>query len=589
MSRLPLLWRILLATSIALTLLFAATGWIIQNTAARAMTATVNAEVRASFDAYNSLWRSRAESLAAVSRVMSRMSDVRAAFSTGDEATIRDTAGELWATISTEDAFFLVADPQGGVIASLGGDLSEGLRTDLPAVRQASAVFPRQAAGFMSTDGRLYQIVVTPVYVNAGQDLGLLNVLVAGYAVDEDVAASMKEAAGGSDFCFVAADAAEASTLPSGACSSLAAGEPSLTEFRQVESSGTPYTMLSMELLDVSGDVVGELRILRSLSVADEKAAALSRGILAIWALAILIGLAITYRLARRILEPVGELDRAAGEVAHGNFNYRVPLSHKPGSRDELGRLGEAFNQMCESIQKSHRELIRRERISTSAAIVHDLRNPLASIYGGAEMLRDKKLSGERIQRIAGNIASGAHRMRQLLQEFLETGQGGAGEMKPCRVEEMISAAVETNLPAADAQAVKISIDVPNDIEVIAKRSQLERVFLNLIANALEVMPKGGTIKVAAKAEDGSVVIRFQDSGPGIPAAVREKLFRPFATEGKDEGLGLGLAFCRQTVDDHCGKIWAEPDNGKGACFALRLPLASVLAAEARISASIDR
>ena len=116
-----LLWRILLSTSIAVTLLFGVTGWIVQDNATSATAASLDEEVRASFHAYDSLWRSRADMLASVSLVVSRMSDVRAAFSTGDAATIRDTAHELWDKISREDAIFLVTDPRGKVLASLGG------------------------------------------------------------------------------------------------------------------------------------------------------------------------------------------------------------------------------------------------------------------------------------------------------------------------------------------------------------------------------------------------------------------------------------------------------------------------------------
>src|ERR1700722_11482724 len=99
-SRLSLLWKILLSTSIALTLLFAITGWIVQDNATRALTQSVAEEGQTSFHAYDSLWRFRAEMLASVSLVLSRMADVRAAFGTGDEATIRDTAGELWSKVA---------------------------------------------------------------------------------------------------------------------------------------------------------------------------------------------------------------------------------------------------------------------------------------------------------------------------------------------------------------------------------------------------------------------------------------------------------------------------------------------------------
>ena len=167
-SRMSLLWKILLSTSIALTVLFAGMGWIVQDNAIRAMSASVDDEVQASFRAYDSLWRTRAEMLASVSLVISRMSDVRAAFSTGDDATIRDTAAELWNKISNQDAIFLVTNPSGKVLTSLGGSLGDALKRDLPLVAQAEKTFPKQASGFMMAGGRLYQIAVTPVYVQSG-------------------------------------------------------------------------------------------------------------------------------------------------------------------------------------------------------------------------------------------------------------------------------------------------------------------------------------------------------------------------------------------------------------------------------------
>src|SRR5882762_5318876 len=101
-SKLSLLWKILLSTSIALTVLFAVTGWIVQNHVVHTTSQSLEDEVRASFHAYESLWRAQADKLSAISLILSTMSDVRAAFSTGDQATIRDTASELWERVSEE-------------------------------------------------------------------------------------------------------------------------------------------------------------------------------------------------------------------------------------------------------------------------------------------------------------------------------------------------------------------------------------------------------------------------------------------------------------------------------------------------------
>src|SRR5260221_4241211 len=212
LRRVSLLWKILLSTSVALTALFAVTGWIVQNHVISTTSLSLEEEVSSSFQAYESLWKSRAEMVGRVSLILSGMSDVRAAFSTGDQATIRDTAGELWAKISDENALFLVTDPRGRVIASLGGVANSPLSRDLPVVRAAASQFPRQAAGFMERDGSLYQIAVTPVYVESTRGPALLNVLVAGYAIDALVAQQFKNS-GGSEFLFFSGGRVIASTL----------------------------------------------------------------------------------------------------------------------------------------------------------------------------------------------------------------------------------------------------------------------------------------------------------------------------------------------------------------------------------------
>jgi signal transduction histidine kinase len=585
-SRLSLLWKILLSTSIALTLLFGLIGAIVQNTASRALETSVEQEVQASFQAYDSLWRSRVELLASVSLVMSKMSDVRAAFGTGDAATIRDTASDLWKDISSQKAVFLVTDPQGRVIASLGGmglgNLgAAGIPTDqtLPVVRQAAAAFPRQSSGFMMAGQELYQIAVTPVYVQAGSGLGLLNVLVAGYVVDRDVARSLRDSTGGSDFCFFANGQVVASTLDPETIAGVEAAAAVPGKLQRISAGGMPYTMLSTTLTGIDGRPLGELRILRSFENARQNIARLSRNIVLIWLCAVLLGLLLTYGLARRILEPVNALDRGAAEVARGNYDYRVRAeANGMSSVDELGRLAEAFDAMCAAIQESRRELIRQERITTigrlSTSLVHDLRNPLAAIYGGAEMLMDGDLSSAQVERLAGNIYRSSRRMQQLLQELVDTGRGRSTSVEMCRLSEVVAAAYEVFTMAADTQSVSVRIDVPENIELPLERARMERVFVNLIDNALGAMPDGGCLEIVAAADAQSILVRVEDTGPGVAPELRAELFQPFITAGKKNGVGLGLAFSHQTVLDHGGDLWIDSAPGPGARFFIRLPLA---------------
>src|SRR5262245_59607030 len=161
-SRLPLLAKILLSTSVAVTILFAITGQIVLTNFRRTLSDSLEEEVRTSFQAYNSLLNSRKDLLSSVSRLLSTMNEVRLAFSTGDQATIQDTAGELWSKISRANAIFLVTDSHGKVLASLGGSGPLAVQRNLDVVLTAAEEFPKQSSGFFHEESGLYHISVTP-------------------------------------------------------------------------------------------------------------------------------------------------------------------------------------------------------------------------------------------------------------------------------------------------------------------------------------------------------------------------------------------------------------------------------------------
>ncbi len=148
--------------------------------------------------------------------------------------------------------------------------------------------------------------------------------------------------------------------------------------------------------------------------------------------------------MARRIVEPMKQLDRAAAEVARQNYAIEVEVR----SEDEMGRLARTFNQMCASIREAREELIRQERISTigrlSGSIVHDLRNPLAAIYGGAEMLVDADLPPAHVKRLAGNIYRASRRIQELLQDLLNVSRGRAQRAGNVPLREVAAAACDS-------------------------------------------------------------------------------------------------------------------------------------------------
>ncbi len=576
-SRLPLLAKIMLSTSVAITVLFGITGQIVLRHIGATMSGTLEEEVRNSFQAYTSLIESRAQLLSSVSTILSAMREVRLAFSTGDRATIQDTASELWSKISDSSGIFLVTDPRGRVIASLGGVTPLAREKNLDVVAEVYSRFPKQSSGFLLLNGELYHIAVTPVYVDSTPVPALLNVLVAGYRVDALVAQRLKQSTN-SEFLFVTPGAVIASTLNPRATEAIVRNAARSAPGARVSDGVQEFARLETPLPDLAGKPVGKILILRSFEGVRTRLASLYSNILVLWLVAIAGGLGLTYLLARRIVEPVKQLDRAAAEIARQNYEIEVEVH----GEDEMGRLAGTFNAMCASIRHAREDLIRQERISTigrlSSSIVHDLRNPLAAIYGGAEMLVDGDLPPAHVKRLAGNIYRASRKIQELLQDLLNVSRGKNRQPEPCRLREVAAAACDSLAPAAEAQNVRLTLTIPAEIELPLERSRIERAFLNLIGNALEAMPDGGEVRVSAAIEGDSAVVSVHDTGPGIAPEIRSRLFQPFVSAGKRNGLGLGLALTRQAILEHGGDLWVESAEVRGACFRFRLPGAHEIA-----------
>jgi signal transduction histidine kinase len=204
-------------------------------------------------------------------------------------------------------------------------------------------------------------------------------------------------------------------------------------------------------------------------------------------------------------------------------------------------------------------------------SIVHDLRNPLSTIHGSAEVLISSRLSERQVHRIARNLYGASVRMKELLDEILTRYKGTDRDLVPCDLRELVVGAIDKVALVAEAQSVEIIQNVPDNLVITLDRQRIQRVLVNLFVNALDVMPSGGSIRISALPQHSSILIKVRDTGPGIDPEIRDRLFQRFATAGKSGGLGLGLAFSRQAVLDHGGQMWVET-GGQGTCFAFYLP-----------------
>ncbi|MBI3177310.1 MAG: HAMP domain-containing protein [Chloroflexi bacterium] len=291
-------------------------------------------------------------------------------------------------------------------------------------------------------------------------------------------------------------------------------------------------------------------------------------------AVAILLGVL----LARALTRPLREVTAATRRVAAGHLEQQVPVR----SRDELGELAAAFNQMSADLKRA-RDLRRQ----MTADIAHDLRTPLSVVLGHAEALRDGVLppTPENFNLIHDE----ALRLNRLVEDLRTLSLADSGELTLARFRvppaPLLERAVAGQALRAQQQKISLQSEIAPDLpDIYVDPDRLAQALGNLLDNALRHTPAGGTVvcRLIAKHDQSrqpsAVILSISDSGPGISPddlpRIFERLYRADKSRRRDEGhgSGLGLAIAKSIVAAHDGHIWAENHPGQGATFAIELP-----------------
>lgn len=345
-------------------------------------------------------------------------------------------------------------------------------------------------------------------------------------------------------------------------------------------------------------DVAGAIEVSRPRSSGSE----LWRAIPLLLVIVGLVVAAVLYFTNRLVTRPIEKLLAGIDDVARGDLSH-VVLSER---EDEIGGLATRFNEMTYSLRESRAEtarhnqarhqleerLFQTEKLATigqlAAEIAHEVGTPLNVIAGRARSLARKAGDNETVAKNAGIIAEQATRITGIIQRLLDVARRKIGtiEAEDVDLNEVVFKTMEF-LEGRLAQAgVEHSLDRAQGLPPIRGRAdQLQQVLLNLLINAIEAMPTGGRLRVETsqvvrrrpgleEAEPEScVVVEIRDSGSGVPAELRERIFEPFYTsKDREGGTGLGLAVSQGIVKAHDG--WLEIDDapGGGARFRLYLP-----------------
>ena len=294
-------------------------------------------------------------------------------------------------------------------------------------------------------------------------------------------------------------------------------------------------------------------------------------------AVVLLLAVFWTMFIARRTTAPVRELQRHARRVAEGDLDARVEIR----ARDELGALAEDFNRMTGELKAQRERIVKAEKDAAwremARQIAHDIKNPLTPISLSLDLLerarRDRHQGSEEIlERTMGLMRRQVENLRDIANDFYEF--TGGRKANPSAVD--VGALLEEVLHLHDAWAVERKVVMQREgtrALVWADLGKLRRVFVNLVSNAIQAMPEGGSLLVNTSVQDGWVWITIRDTGTGIPAEARAHLFEPYFTT-KSEGTGLGLAIARRAIEEMGGEIeLVEASDGVGTVARVRLPL----------------
>jgi signal transduction histidine kinase len=281
---------------------------------------------------------------------------------------------------------------------------------------------------------------------------------------------------------------------------------------------------------------------------------------------------------------PLEELVDAAGRLAGGDRSARVEV----GGLSETATLGAAFNEMAEEleIEEGRRDELDRLKDEFVLTASHELRSPLTSVQGFAELLMlDKDSLTPRQAETVEIILDNCRHLVRLLNDLLDLARSDAGRLairpQPTEVAPLIEDVARTMRAQTEAAGQTLAEDVQPGLPPInVEPARIRQVLMNLLTNAHEYSPEGASIGISARADGAEVEISVSDNGPGIPAEQRDRIFERF-TRG-DAGLtqrvggtGLGLAISKSLVELHGGSIAAESTPGEGATFRLRLPIAT--------------
>ena len=539
-------------------------------------------DLRNSVTTFQNFQHDREVMLARSAELVAYLPITRAIMTAHDPATIQDASKDVWQLTGSD--LLVLANRNGTVVA---------LHTKSPGFTREAAqhYFERSlneedSSHWWFGDHHLYQTFVQPVYFGSKTEGPLLGFLIIGYEIDDRLAREVSKVSA-SQVAFSYGDEIVATTLPaiqsqSPAVRALSTGSsqtgpsqtgPSQNGPRDVEVGNELFLATSLDLSSQQETPV-RLTVLGSYDQAAKFLDNLNRLLLLLGLSAVLVGSGLVFLFSTTFTRPLASLVEGVRALEHGDFHH--PLD--PRGSDEIAELTSAFDRMRSSLLKTQQALLESEQLATigrmASSISHDLRHSLAAIVANSEFLCDGRLTSVQREELYQEVRIGVNQMTDLIDSLLEFARTRES-LNPtyASVAETVQRAMQAVRLHPRHQGTHIELESNGQGLAWFDPRKLERALYNLLLNACEAAPSSdGRVRIVIGGNGASVTIAVSDNGPGIAEPIRDKLFHPFVSYGKENGTGLGLTVVQKIVQDHGGKVVMQRTEDARTVFRITIP-----------------
>lgn len=528
----------------------------------------ISSDLLNSVTTFQSFQREQVITLSHSAELLADLPILRSLMTTNHEPTIQDGSTSLWQLGGSD--LFVLANRAGKVVAL--HTKSPGFTWDMAQSSLSNSLEGQQRWWF--GDRHLYEIFLQPIYFGPASAGRLLGFLVIGQEIDHHVATQIGRVAS-SKVAFYYGDAIVTSTLTPENQAELMTSKLPPAESSQPASlklGNENFLATTLDLPPRTNPGV-RLLVLKSYDAATAFLQRINRLLLALGLIALVLGSALVFFISHTFTQPLSNLLAGVAALEHGDFNYALD----PKGGDEAAELTRAFARMRESLAKTQQNLLESERLATigrmASSISHDLRHSLAAIVANAEFLCESRLTTVQREELYQEVRAAVVRMTELIDSLLEFSRT-RGSLRPIygNLQDTVVRASETVKSNPQFREIRVAVRQSGSVEGWFDHRKLERAFFNLLLNACEAVdPHTGRIDIFLREVQDRVEITVADNGHGILASVRNTLFEPFVSQGKENGTGLGLTVVQKIIQDHGGEIAVERTSPEGTVFRLTL------------------